>query len=859
MEQTIRSIVLLVGTASDANLLKQLATRLQRDGIDARVGTPASGTNDPAAPLRENLEAANTLVVATSPSLLQTDWPWLEQASLPFRDSREGIRRFVPLSLEECVLPETARRFRAIRWRPGEEESGYTQLLLACGRELLPVSGHDQTVQASAVTEKILKGHSKEVWCITISGDGERVATGGGDGLVKVWHAANGTCLTTFDHGYPVYAAVCSREGNRVISAGADGKIKVWDVGCTGSPIELTKHRDLIYALALAADDRTLVSGSGDRTVRVWDIESGKCVNTLKGHADEVCAVAIAPDGQRAISGSVDGSIRVWGLAQGKCQKILRGHTERVCRIVVFQQGGRMATGSNDGTVRIWDLTSGRCVATIEGHPGRVVAIAALLGGSVVAAASACTQTSPSLVKLWDAENGACLATISQGVGDYPYDAEDAAFYSLCFSRLGDRLLVGCESGAVVNMDLASLGLAQKLSVSRPEVRYTNAKVVLVGESGVGKSGLAVRLAESRWQQTESTHGMQIWPLKYPGLGGPDMEREVWLWDLAGQPEYRLIHQLFLDETSLALVLYDSARPDDPMYGIGHWEEALRVAVGVQLPKLLVAARIDRGGPRLTSEKIGAFCSQHGYQHHTQTSAKTGEGCDALRQAILDSIPWDRLPWTATTRLFKTLQNAVVHLRNEGILLLRHAELHQQMRLLHPEEAFGEAELRAVVGLMAGQGLVKKLSFGDFVLLQPEQINNYGAAVIRAARRHQDGIGCIKEDAVLSGTFDMQDLQRVNRGDESFLLRALVQHFIDQSLCIKEPTADGDQLVFPSQFNREMPDAPAPPPCSGAYRFRGQVETVFTTLVVRLTYKLPVFRRAIFGRMRLHSLLRRAD
>jgi hypothetical protein len=177
-----------------------------------------------------------------------------------------------------------------------------------------------------------------------------------------------------------------------------------------------------------------------------------------------------------------------------------------------------------------------------------------------------------------------------------------------------------------------------------------------------------------------------------------------------------------------------------------------------------------------------------------------------------------------------------VCLRGEGRLLLGHAELHQHTRLLYPNEAFGEAELRAVVGLMAGQGLVKKLSFGDFILLQPEQISNYGAAVIRAARRHQDRIGCISERAVLDGTFDVQDLQRVDSRDEAILLRALVQHFIDQSLCIKEATADGDQLIFPSQFNREMPAAPAPPPCSGAYRFRGQVDTVFTTLVVRLTY-----------------------
>src|SRR5438093_11632171 len=40
---------------------------------------------------------------------------------------------------------------------------------------------------------------------------------------------------------------------------------------------------------------------------------------------------------------------------------------------------------------------------------------------------------------------------------------------------------------------------------------------------------------------------------------------------------------------------------------------------------------------------------------------------------------------------------------------------------------------RAVVGLLAGPGVVWQLDFGDFVMLQPERINAYAAAVIRSA------------------------------------------------------------------------------------------------------------------------------
>jgi GTPase SAR1 family protein len=108
--------------------------------------------------------------------------------------------------------------------------------------------------------------------------------------------------------------------------------------------------------------------------------------------------------------------------------------------------------------------------------------------------------------------------------------------------------------------------------------RYTNAKVVLVGESGVGKTGLALRLAEDRWQETGSTHGMNVWRLNLPEVETDGMEREVWLWDFAGQPDYRLIHQLYMDETALALMVIDPQR-DDPFEPLDHWERALSVAV----------------------------------------------------------------------------------------------------------------------------------------------------------------------------------------------------------------------------------------------------------------------------------------
>ena len=67
--------------------------------------------------------------------------------------------------------------------------------------------------------------------------------------------------------------------------------------------------------------------------------------------------------------------------------------------------------------------------------------------------------------------------------------------------------------------------------------RYTNAKVVLVGDTSVGKSGLFQRLIHNRFVPTDSTDAAWATQFRLPHderLG--DIDREIWLWDFAGQP-----------------------------------------------------------------------------------------------------------------------------------------------------------------------------------------------------------------------------------------------------------------------------------------------------------------------------------
>nr|VFK59649.1 MAG: protein of unknown function (DUF4365) [Candidatus Kentron sp. TUN]VFK68073.1 MAG: protein of unknown function (DUF4365) [Candidatus Kentron sp. TUN] len=169
------------------------------------------------------------------------------------------------------------------------------------------------------------------------------------------------------------------------------------------------------------------------------------------------------------------------------------------------------------------------------------------------------------------------------------------------------------------------------------------------------------------------------------------------------------------------------------------------------------------------------------------------------------------------------------------IRLLRFAELERRLQQALPREAFNEDDVRTAVGLLANHGLARPLKFGDLVLLQPELLNGYAGAIIRAARAHTDEIGCVAEAELYNPRFDFTGVDRLRRPDEELLLRAMVQTFLDHSLCIAEDTSDGRQLVFPSQYRRER-DIPWEPDVFVSYTFRGEWQTVWSTLVVRLWY-----------------------
>ena len=852
--------VFLSHNQADKPRVRKLAERLRAAGLrvwfdewNVRAGEIIALKVD------EGLEQSRVLLLCISPQALASGWVALERSTAVHRDPSNADRRFIPLLLADCELPDTLRRYKYVDLRD-ETDAAFAELLAACRLEAADASAAakpaakqeppkrkplekklSEQIEPIAVLERELTGLKGWVHSVAVSSDGKWAASGSGDKTVKTWDLETGECRATLQaHKADVNCIAITPDRKKIISGSEDSTIRIWDA-TEGRPIANLHH--FVLSVAAMSDSRRLLSSGVAGDIKLWDIATEKCLVTLSGHTGPVTSVAVGSQQDRVVSGSFDKTVRLWNLDTGECLATLEGHSDFVKSVRVSSDGQFAVSGSNDKTVKVWDLLTGTCVGTLEGHQYAVDSVAISPDGSLIASTGFTDLT----VRLWDFKSGACLQVL----------AAPGIPICVAFSPVGSRLVVGSTQGTIHVYSVTGVRPAASPEATR---RYVNAKVVLLGEGTVGKTSLAHRLIEDKYVIRDRTHGMNVWPLELPLPPDATLEREALLWDLAGQEDYRLVHQLFLNETALALLLINPQK-DNPFAEAGDWLKALRTAAFNQDSKreaarLAIFSQVDVGEPKLGKAKLDRFCEEHGFAQWLLTSAKTGRNCSdsenggkpsQLKQLIADRIPWDQLPWTSTPRVLAELKSAVMAMRDKtDIRLLRFAELGQRLEQALPGEKFGESDVRTAVTLLGNQGLACPLKFGDLVLLAPELLSGYAGAIIRAARGHVDEIGCVLEADVYRPSFDFTGIERrLPRSDEELLLRALVQTFLDHSLCIAEDTPQGRHLVFPSQYRREK-DIPRDPEIFVSYTFSGEWQTVWTTLVVRLWYSQEFQHRELW-------------
>ena len=836
--------VFLSHSSKDKAVVRSIAERLRADGLrvwfeDWEI-KPRTTKALRAKKIEEGLEHSRVLVLFMSEHAFGSEWAQLEAGTLRFRDPLNKERRFVPLQLDAAPIKSSLAQFSYVIWLRKGRRKEYEKLLEACRPTVKTEVKEVSTAREQAAETAIQLNHVGAIRDYAFSPDGKRALSGGDNSTVRLWDVETGHCLVVLEgHTADVWSVAWSTDQRRALSASGDKTVRLWDME-TGLCLRVLEgHKGQVWSVGWSADQRLALSGSSDTTLRLWDVETGCCLRVLRGHGAGLFDVACRADQLQALSCAYsEKTVWLWDLETGRCLWVLEGHTAGVYCVAWSADQRYALSGSDDTTVRLWDLEKGYCLRVFEGHTKEVNDVAWSTDQRRVLSCS-----NDKTVRLWDVETGHCLCV---------FKGHESPVKSVAWSADGHHAFSGDANGGIrvwgqlefVTQAQSSEAAATALPPAPDQVQYTNAKVLLVGESGVGKTGLSKRLALNDWQPSDSTVGAWATQWKLPvasgkGRGG-GVEREIWLWDFGGQADQRLIHQLYMDETALAVLVFDGQK-EDLFETLGQWDRDLTRASRQTFSKLLVAGRVDAGGLRVSRTQIEAFRIERGYLQLLETSAKANLGCEELKQAIIDGIQWENIPWRSSPLLFKRLKEEIVRLKEASRVLMRFNELREtlQLRLLEKKSGevarFTDEELKAVVSLLSGPGVVWELKFGSWVLLQPERINAYAQAVIQTLREDEHERGCLPEERVLNGDLTYHSsMARLEADEERFVLLAMHQTLVERGLCLREQTEKGPLLIFPSYYRRERPELVGHPAVLVSYRFNGFLDDIYATLVVRL-------------------------
>ncbi len=168
----------------------------------------------------------------------------------------------------------------------------------------------------------------------------------------------------------------------------------------------------------------------------------------------------------------------------------------------------------------------------------------------------------------------------------------------------------------------------------RPQVKKNlkEAKMLIVGQGGVGKTSLVKRLVYNNYDDNElKTEGIDIrkWEIMVN-------KEPIYLniWDFGGQEILHSTHQFFLTQRSIYLLVWD-ARQEDEHGRIDYWLKLIQ-SFGGDSPIIVVMNKIDTGYREIN--RRGLTEKYKNIIAFVDVSCKTGEGLVKLNELIQKEV-----------------------------------------------------------------------------------------------------------------------------------------------------------------------------------------------------------------------------
>ncbi|WFD18257.1 GTP-binding protein of the rab/ypt [Malassezia caprae] len=165
-------------------------------------------------------------------------------------------------------------------------------------------------------------------------------------------------------------------------------------------------------------------------------------------------------------------------------------------------------------------------------------------------------------------------------------------------------------------------------------------KLVLLGESSVGKSSIALRFVKDQFEDyRESTIGAAF--LTQTVKRSDDTKVKLEIWDTAGQERYKSLAPMYYRNAHCAIVVYDITEKDS-LENAKSWIRELQRHADSNIIIVLVGNKLDLADTREIPTEEGEKYAETEGLLFLETSAKTPTNITELFDTIANRLPLER-------------------------------------------------------------------------------------------------------------------------------------------------------------------------------------------------------------------------
>ena len=156
-----------------------------------------------------------------------------------------------------------------------------------------------------------------------------------------------------------------------------------------------------------------------------------------------------------------------------------------------------------------------------------------------------------------------------------------------------------------------------------PNEELINYKIILVGDSSVGKTCLLMRVVNNKFTENyQATIGFEFL-LMYFQVNNVKIKLQIW--DTCGQEIYRSLIQGFYRNTAATIIVF--SKTDRRSFdNLGSWVKDVKNNTEQEIPLFLVGNKCDVENNliEVTKEEGEQFMKQYNLKYYSDISAKTG-------------------------------------------------------------------------------------------------------------------------------------------------------------------------------------------------------------------------------------------